>query len=106
MAAIAGCASRKAAGFPGHAFVANQDGQAIAAVDLTAFAVVRHIRIDGRPTEVVAHPLTPSVYVLTPENGSLHEIDSGKLAFKRKVVLSHSAHSMRLAPDGKSILVL
>ena len=106
LAAIAGCASKKAAGFPGHAFVANQEGQAIAAVDLTAFAVVKHIRVDGRPTEVVAHPANPAVYVLTPENGTLHEIDSGKLAVKRKVAVAASAHSMRLAPDGKSMLVL
>lgn len=103
---MAGCASKKAAGFPGYAFVANQEGQAVAAVDLTAFAVVRHIRIEGQPTEVIAHPLHPTVYVLTPENGALHEIDSSKLAFRRKLSVGATAHSMRLAPDGKSIWVL
>ena len=106
LAAMAGCASKKAAGFPGYAFVANQEGEAVAAVDLTAFAVVTHIRIEGRPTEVIAHPQHPSVFVLTPENGTLHEIDSGKLAFKRKLAVGATAHSMRLEPDGKSIWVL
>lgn len=106
LAAISACASKKAAGFPGYAFVANQEGQAVAAVDLTAFAVVTHIRIDGHPSEVIAHPLHPSIYVLTPENGTLHEIDSGKLAFKRKLAVGAAAHSMRLAPDSQSIWVL
>ncbi len=106
LAVLSGCASKKAAGFPGHAFVANQDGQAIAAVDLTAFAVVKHIRIDGRPTELIAHPTESMVFALTPENGTLHEIDSSRLAFKRKMSVGPTAHTMRLAPDGKSIWVL
>jgi hypothetical protein len=35
----AACRPRRGAGFPGYAFVANEEGQAIAVVDLTAFAV-------------------------------------------------------------------
>jgi hypothetical protein len=58
------CAREKGNGFEGHAFVANEEGGAIAAVNLTAFAVTRHIRIEGNPTHVVSHPTLPSVWAL------------------------------------------
>jgi len=51
---LAGCRlHEKARGFAGYAFIANQDGRAIAAVDLEVFAVARHIRLDGAPTAVL-----------------------------------------------------
>ena len=100
------CTRRKAQGFPGYAFVANQEGRAVAAVDLTVFAVARHIRIDGAPIAVAANHRTGRVYALTPENGTVHEIDSGKLTFSRKLQIANSALTMRLAPDGRYLYVL
>lgn len=97
---------RKASGFSGFAFVANQDGEAVAALDLTAFAVARHIRVQGRPTSIAAHPKLPFVYVLTPDNGTIHEIRTDTLAFSRKVAVAGSALSMRLSPDGQDLYVL
>ncbi len=102
----AGCRRRKASGYSGYAFIANQEGEAIAAVDLTVFAVARHIRVPGRPTDVIAHPRLPLVYALTPENGLLHEIRSDTLAYSRKLSLGSAAISMRLAPDGDGVYVL
>src|SRR5580693_9675420 len=64
----------RATGFSGYAFIANQEGGAIAAVDLEVFAVARHIRVDGSPTAVAAPPGGRQVYALTPANGSVHEI--------------------------------
>lgn len=103
---IAGCGRRGAPSFRGYAFVANQEGQAIAAVDLSAFAVARHIRLDGNPTAVVAHPSRPSVYALTPANGTVHEIEADRLSVKRRVTVAASTLSMRLAPDAASLYVL
>jgi YVTN family beta-propeller protein len=100
------CTRRKAQGFPGYAFVANQEGRAVAAVDLTVFAVARHIRIDGAPTAVAANPQTGLVYALTPENGSVHEIRSSNLTLSRKLQVASSALTMRLAPDGEHLYVL
>jgi len=97
---------RRGAGFPGYAFVANEEGQAIAAVDLTAFAVARHIPLGANPTEVIAHPSRPSVFALTPRTGAVHEIDAGALALGRKRVCANAAVSMRLAPDARSLWVL
>jgi YVTN family beta-propeller protein len=106
LAALAGCGHRKGAGFDGYAFVANEEGKAIAAVDLTAFAVARHIHLDASPTALIADPVRPAVYALTPATGSVHEIGSGTLAFRRKVQIAHAAVAMRLSPDGRAIWVL
>ena len=106
MSTGAACAKRKPSGFPGYAFVANQDGQAVAAVDLTVFAVARHIRLAGRPTSVITHPRRAVVYALTPENGTVHEIRSDTLAFSRKAQVASSAISMRLSHDAAHLYIL
>lgn len=100
------CTRRKAQGFSGYAFIANQEGGAVAAVDLEVFAVARHIRVDGAPTAVVARPHRGRVYALTPENGSIHEIRTGNLTFLRKLQVARSAITMRLAPSSLTLYVL
>lgn len=106
LGALAACTRQKARGFSGYAFVANQEGGAVAAVDLQVFAVARHIRVDGAPTAVIAHPRRPRVYVLTPENGTVHEIRTENLTFSRKLQAAGSALLMRLSPDGNTLYVL
>jgi DNA-binding beta-propeller fold protein YncE len=101
--ALAGCRKRST-GFPGYAFVANQEGQAIAAVDLTAFAVIRHIRLDAKPSDVVTSPAVNAVYALTPDSGAVHEIPMDHLEVRGKAQRGASAVSMRLS--GRSLLVL
>jgi DNA-binding beta-propeller fold protein YncE len=97
---------RRHRAFSGYAFVANQDGRAIAAVDLTLFAVTRYIRLDGAPTAIVADQPRQTVYALTPDNGLIHEIRADRLALGRTLSVARSAVSMRLSPDGESIYVL
>lgn len=105
--ALAGCGGHdRATGFSGYAFVANQDGGAIAAVDLGVFAVARHIRVDGSPTAVVAEPRGMRVYALTPENGSVHEIRAGNLTFARKLRVAATALEMRLSGAGDALYIL
>ena len=99
LGALAACGRHaKVRGFPGYAFVANQEGGAIAAVDLQVFAVARHIRIDGSPTAVLAHPKLDRVYALTPDTGTIHEILTGSLTFSRKLQVASQALEMRLSP--------
>lgn len=98
------CTRERGNGFEGHAFVANEEGGAIAAVNLTAFAVTRHIRIDGRPTKVVSHPELQSVWALA--SGAIHEIDPSRLEFRRKVSLGGPALDLQLSPDRASLWVL
>jgi DNA-binding beta-propeller fold protein YncE len=100
------CGTRHSAGFRGYAFVANQDGQAVAAVDLQVMAVARHIPLEGRPSEVVAAGAKPLVYALTPETGTVHEIQVDRLSFSRKLTLASAAMSMSLARDERAMYVL
>ena len=104
-AALAGCA-KKARGFHGYAFVANQEGRSIAAVDLSAFTLARQIALDARPAEIVAHERRRRVYALAPENGTIYEIDTGSLALKHRARVAQRAVSMRLADDAQSLWLL
>jgi YVTN family beta-propeller protein len=100
------CGSRSASGYRGYAFVANEEGQAVAAVDLQVLAVARHIALDAAPSQVVAAQTRPSVYALTPGTGSVHEIQSDRLSFKRKVAVASSAVSMALDARERDLYVL
>ena len=104
MAGLVACTRPKAKGFSGYAFIANQEGGAVAAVDLEVFAVARHIHVDGAPTAVVARPESGRVYALTPSNGSVHEISTSNLTLAGRLLVAHSALTMRLA--GASLYVL
>jgi YVTN family beta-propeller protein len=106
LAALTACSRPKARGFSGYAFIANQEGGAIAAVDLEVFAVARHIRVDGAPTAVLASPGGRHVYALTPANGSIHEILTSNLTFSRKLQVAGYAVSMRLSPTGDVLYVV
>ncbi len=99
--AVSACRKEKANGFEGYAFVANQEGQAIAAVDLTAFVVAKHIRIDGQPKSVLAHPTREAIYALGLGNGSIYEVDPAKLAFRRKVTLAGDLVDLQLTDTGE-----
>jgi YVTN family beta-propeller protein len=106
LAAVWACGRKKVAGFPGYAFVANEDGMAVAAVDLETFTLARRIPLDGKPTSVLAHPTRDAVYVLTPGTGTLHELTASSLAHRRKSRLARGTVSMRLAHDGAALWVL
>lgn len=99
--ALAACKKEKANGFDGYAFVANQEGQAVAAVDLTAFVVAKHIRIDGQPKSVLAHPTRDAIYALGTGNGAIYEIDPAQLAFRRKVTVSSDLLDLQLTDTGE-----
>ena len=102
---LAACSSRRA-GYRGYAFVANEEGQAVAAVDLSALAVARHIPLDASPIDVLALQTRPFVYALTPENGALQEIEADRLSFARKIAAGSQAISMHLSPDERVMYVL
>ena len=103
---LAAACTRPPKGFRGYAFIANQEGGAIAAVDLGVLAVARHIPIDGAPTEITAAVRQPTVYALTPDNGSVHEIQIDTLRLARKLTIASQAITMALAADEKQLFVL
>lgn len=105
-ATVNSCQRQRGSGWSGYAFIANQEGRAIAAVDLTAFAVARHIRLDDAPDAIIAHVSKPLVYALTPASGTLYEIDARNLAIRRTLSLGGPATAMRLEPGGQCIWIL
>ena len=99
-----GCRRPLSVGFD--VFVANHDGRSVAAVDLTTFRVRKEAGVDGNPTSIISHGQHPAIYVLTPETGTVHELDPVSLAVRRKSRVAPSAISMRMAPDGNSLWIL
>jgi YVTN family beta-propeller protein len=73
---------------------------------LGVLAVARHIPLEGAPTEVTAASQRPSVYALTPENGSVHEIQIDNLRMSSKLVVASQAITMALATGERSLYVL
>ncbi len=100
------CWRKEKPGFAGFAFVANEEGSAIAAVDLTAFAVVRHIRLDGAPTQLISHEARKAIYALTPNNGTIHEISVSKLVRERWTQLGGRALQIRPSLNRKFLYAL
>jgi DNA-binding beta-propeller fold protein YncE len=105
-AALLACSHKKATGFRGLCFVANQAGSSVAVVDLTRFRVRKQIALDAAPAAVIAHPTEPKVYVLAPEAGTVYEIDAVKLEVTQRVKAGNSAIEMRLGPKGDALWVL
>jgi DNA-binding beta-propeller fold protein YncE len=106
LAAAAACRRKRGDGFEGYAFVANEAGNAVAVVHLTAFAVVKHIRLPDAPSAVLDGGSRPYVYALTPASGTLHEIDAATLKVSRTLRVAGSAVSARLEPGGKAMWIL
>ena len=101
----AACSRRHRTVYHGYAFVANEEGQAIAVVDLEALAVARHIRLDAAPVDVVAAHRVPFVYALTAETGTIHEIRTDTLSLARKLAAGARALSIQLAADERALYV-
>jgi YVTN family beta-propeller protein len=103
-AAALSCRRRRGTGYDGYAYVANEEGQAVAAVDLNSFTLARHIRLPGSPTVVAS--ARDAVYALTPASGAVHEISPASLTLRRSIQVARTAVSMRASIDGSAIWVL
>ncbi len=110
-ALLSGCGKKKGTGLNAFAFVANSEGKALAAVDLSAFAVARHIPLgtsssDEQPTAVIAPPQNPSVFALSPATASFHSVSVEHLKYQRALRLGQTALKMLPSVDGSAIFVL
>ncbi|HBY60096.1 MAG TPA: hypothetical protein DEH78_09760 [Solibacterales bacterium] len=102
-AAWPGCSRKILAGY---AFVAAEEGKALAVVDLGALAVARRIALAGAPSQVIAHQARRAVFALLPESGVIVEVDAQSLSVRRQARLATRILSMRLSPDGASLWAL
>ncbi len=90
----------------GYAFIANQEGGAVAVVDLDVMAVAKHVAIEGAPSQVVSAPSRPAVYVLTPATGVVHEIRTYTLKVARKLATGSPADTIHISYNEKTIYIL
>lgn len=105
-AAAVACGRRKAAGYRGYCFVANQEGRSLAVVNLQNFRVIKRISLDAPPSAVLAHPTRPKVFVLAPEPATIFEIDAATLAVTRKTRIGNVAPAMHLSPTRNALWIL
>jgi DNA-binding beta-propeller fold protein YncE len=103
-AAMAAC--KKQSSFAGYAFVANADANALAVVDFVALAVTRRVALGARPADVIAPADKPYVYVSTPDNGTVLEVDPLRSAVQRRAKFGRPLRAMRLGRDQQHLWVL
>jgi DNA-binding beta-propeller fold protein YncE len=103
-AALAGC--KKQSSFAGYAFVANAGANALAVVDFVALAVTRRVALGASPADVIAPSASPYVYVITPESGTVFEVDPLAARVQRSAKFGRPVRSMRLSRDGAALWVL
>jgi YVTN family beta-propeller protein len=101
------CSRRKPGkGFAGYAFVANSAGGAVAVVDLTALAVVRHIRLDGNPHQVLTRADADGVIAVLPAEAEVVKIDTTRLAVQAKRKLPVTPGYAALEPASERLWLL
>lgn len=106
LAGLTGCRPRRGSGFPGYALVADAEGGAVAAVDLTAFSLVRQIPLEANPVQVVAGSQHATGYVLASEPGSVFRIDARQLRTSGRLRLPQRLLEMSLSPRGEWLWLL
>jgi DNA-binding beta-propeller fold protein YncE len=102
--AASACAPAKAVGYRGYCLVANRASRNIGVVDLLRFRLRKQIPLDAEPSEIVAHPSAPKAFVLSPDTGTVWEIDTERLAVSRRVRVGNRAVDISIAPEGKTAL--
>lgn len=105
MALTGACGPKKRAGYRGYALIATAGDDSVSVVDLTAFQLVKTVRLNAPPSSVVAGALPGRNFVLTPSNGSVHVIDE-KLNVVASRRLADGLSEIRLAPDGERLIAI
>lgn len=99
-AVLAACGKPKAGRVAAYVFIANEDDRSVSVIDLRRFQAIRKIAVDAAPTGVLALPGSKRVFVLTPQNGTLLEIDTVSLAIRRKLRIGGTPTQMRITETG------
>ncbi|MGE5326322.1 MAG: hypothetical protein ACM3NO_04730 [Deltaproteobacteria bacterium] len=87
------------------AFVANQQGNSVAAVDLGSLQMLASIPVGPSPTQVVARPGAREIYTVS-STGSLEIIGFPALQVLRTLTVGRSAASLLFSQDGREAFVL
>jgi len=105
MAVAGSCGRKRGTGYRGYALIATAGDNSIAVVDLSAFQLVKTVRLNAPPAAVLPGALPNRNYVLTPSNGSVHMIDE-KLNVIASQRLADGLSAIRLTADGKRLIAI
>lgn len=103
-AGLAACGRDLAKPFNGAAYIASEAARTVSIVNLSTFKLSKQVALDAEPASVLAS--ASRVYVLTPSNGTVTELEAASGNVLRRHRLAASAVIMRIAPDGKSLWLL
>jgi DNA-binding beta-propeller fold protein YncE len=101
---LAACGRDLAKPFNGAAYIASHSARTVSIVNLSRFKLSKQVALDAEPTAVLTS--ASRVYVLTPSNGTVTELDAAQGTVARRYRLASSAVSMRLSPDGRFLWLL
>ncbi|HLK65419.1 MAG TPA: hypothetical protein VKU19_18400 [Bryobacteraceae bacterium] len=105
-AGMAACSRQRALGFHGYCFVANQQSRSVSIVDLNRFRVRKQIPLDGAPSKILEHAGRHKAFVLTPDDGTVYEIDASSLSVVRRVRAGNQAADMKWSHTQDALWVL
>lgn len=103
LAVASGCGPKKGTGYQGYALISTAGENSVSVVDLTAFTLVKTVRLNAPPAEIVPSMSPGLNYVLTPSNGSVHVLDS-KLSVIASRRLAGELLAMHFMPGGRRLL--
>jgi DNA-binding beta-propeller fold protein YncE len=85
---------------PALAFVANQQGNSVAVVDLGSLQAIESIPVPSAPVELAARPHSREIYVVSA-SGSVSVIAFPELRVTKTYRVGKSASNLAFAPDGR-----
>jgi DNA-binding beta-propeller fold protein YncE len=87
------------------AFIANQQGNSVAAVDLRTLQMLSSIPVATSPTQVVFRPGAKELYVVST-SGTVSVITFPELRVVKTIAVGRSAASLVFSPDGSRAYLL
>jgi YVTN family beta-propeller protein len=103
---LAACSPRKGTGFPGYAIIASEAEQTLSAINLQRFRLIRQLKLESAPSQVMAISDPARVVCLLPHRGMVITVDSEAVAVRQKLRVGDESLTMRLADDGKRVWIL
>ena len=105
MALAGSCGHKKGTGYPGYALISTAGDNSVSVVDLTAFDLLKTVRLNAAPAGIVSGTGSGLNYVLTPSNGSVHILD-GNLSVIASRRLADELSAIRFMPGIKRLIAI
>jgi YVTN family beta-propeller protein len=103
---IAGCHRKPAPPEAYLAFVANQQSDTVAVVDLGGLRTIATIAVAHRPSELVVRPRTHEVWTVSSPPGVISVIEFPSLALRKSLPIGSAVRSLAFSADGRTAFVL